>query len=66
MKQAEARQAIIQIWDSLGFHSAKAGATEFVLYLQRHCTEVLDFRTPGSEPYEAVKSWLISAGRLEP
>ena len=64
MKQDQARAAIIQIWDGLGEHSSKSEAIFFWCYLRKNHPELLNFRTPGSDTREAVKSWLISAGRI--
>jgi hypothetical protein len=63
-KQTQAREEIIRIWDELGAHNAKSDATTFWFYLRNNHPDALDFRSPGSDAREAVKSWLIAAGRL--
>ena len=65
MKQQEAKAAILQVWDQWESSGMNSGsATDFWCFLREKYPQLLVFQTPGSDTHEAVKSWLIKAGKL--
>jgi hypothetical protein len=62
-----ARLAVIReydVWARKNSEVAKGDPMNFFTYLQRERSDLLDFKSRGSDKWQVVHGWLLGAGRV--